>query len=82
MRADEDGDVIGAPGAGDNGLGLLWINWASWISGFEALLGGDPEKNGGDDATKPLLGFSIPQFPVVRIMSKSSIPAFESEISA
>ena len=36
-------------------------NCSSWITGFEALLGGDPQKNGGDEATW-LQDFSA-QFP-------------------
>lgn len=29
----------------------FWLpNWASWVRGLEALLGGDPQKYGGDDA--------------------------------
>lgn len=35
--------------------------YSSWITGFEALLGGDPLKNGGDEATW-LQDFSA-QFP-------------------
>lgn len=34
-----------------NGLKFPLPNCSSWITGFEALLGGDPQKNGGDDAT-------------------------------
>lgn len=55
MREDGDG------GAGDDRGGSCFslLNWASCTTGFEALLGGDPQKNGGDDATW-LLGFSAP----------------------
>lgn len=36
---------------GDSGLSVLLPNCSSWITGFEALIGGDPLKNGGDVAT-------------------------------
>lgn len=43
---------LGDGGAGDIGRPTLQIpNRSSWITGFEALLGGDPQKNGGDEAT-------------------------------
>lgn len=49
--AEEDGEG----GAKENGLKLplllLLPNCSSWITGFDALLGGDPQKNGGDEAT-------------------------------
>ena len=48
LRADCDGDASGAT------VSLSLPNRASWITGFETLLGGDPEKNGG------VLGFSAP----------------------
>lgn len=34
---------------GDSGLSLLLPNCSSWITGFEALNGGDPLKNGGEE---------------------------------
>lgn len=36
---------------GEMGLSLLSPNRASWAKGFDALHGGDPRKNGGDEAT-------------------------------
>lgn len=40
------------PIEGDSGLIIFPIpNCSSWIKGFEALTGGDPLKNGGDEAT-------------------------------
>lgn len=36
---------------GDIGVTFSSPNRASWISGLETLLGGDPLKNGGDEAT-------------------------------
>ena len=45
--ADEDGEE----GAIENGLKFPFPNSSSWMTGFEALLGGDPEKKGGDEAT-------------------------------
>lgn len=47
---------------------------ASWTTGFAARLGGEPQKNGGDEAT------CSPPFD--RNKSRSSAPAFESERSA
>jgi hypothetical protein len=44
---DEDGE----DDATGNGLKFPLPNCSSWITGFDALLGGDPQKNGGDDAT-------------------------------
>jgi len=47
--AEEDGEE----GAMENGLKFPWPlplpNCSSWITGFDALLGGDPQKNGGGD---------------------------------
>ena len=37
------GDVAGM-GACNDGLNLSFLNCESWIRGFEALLGGDPQK--------------------------------------
>lgn len=51
--AEEDGEE----GAMENGLKLPLPlplqNSLSWITGFEALLGGDPQKKGGDEASWP-----------------------------
>ena len=55
FRADGEG------GAGDKAVTFSLPNCSSWITGFEALLGGDPEKNGGDEASW-LHDFSA-QFP-------------------
>ncbi|KAL2342489.1 hypothetical protein Fmac_003774 [Flemingia macrophylla] len=44
LRAEEEEASV-------NGLKFPLPNCSSWITGFEALLGGDPQKNGGDDAT-------------------------------
>lgn len=75
LRADNDDG-----GAGKNGAILLLLpNCSSWITGFDALLGGDPQKNGGDEASW-LLDLSS-QFPLVRRKSRSSDPAWESPIS-
>ena len=50
LAEEEDGEG----GAKENGLKLpLLPNCSSWITGFEALLGGDPQKNGGDEANWP-----------------------------
>ncbi len=51
LLAEEDGE----DGATENGLKfpLPLPNCSSWITGLEALLGGDPQKNGGDEATWP-----------------------------
>ncbi|PON94503.1 hypothetical protein TorRG33x02_097500 [Trema orientale] len=55
----EDGDG----GVGDTKPILPPLpNCSSWITGFEALLGGDPQKYGGDEATWLLL-CSSPLFP-------------------
>lgn len=53
LRADDDGD--GKPELGgtcneDKGLSFSSPKRASWIKGFAALLGGDPQKKGGEDA--------------------------------
>lgn len=47
----EEGDARGEAGASPKR--------ASWISGLDTLLGGDPEKNGGDEAT----AWSLPKPP-------------------
>lgn len=45
-RAEEDGE----DGAQENGLKFPLPNCSSWTTGLEALLGGDPQKNGGEEA--------------------------------
>lgn len=51
----DDGDAPNPEGIGiargETGVTLSSPNRASWISGLETLLGGDPQKNGGDEAT-------------------------------
>ena len=46
LAEEEDGEE----GAIINGLKFPFPNCSSWITGFETLLGGDPQKNGGDEA--------------------------------
>lgn len=48
LRADKDD---GDGGAADDSINCSVPNWASWITGFDTLHGGDPQKNGGDEAT-------------------------------
>lgn len=48
LRAEEED---GEEDATVNGLKFPLPNCSSWTTGFEALLGGDPQKNGGDAAT-------------------------------
>lgn len=55
----EDGDDARVARAGDGGSSPSLLKWASWITGFDALLGGEPKKNGGDEAAR-LSEFSIP----------------------
>ena len=51
LRAEEEADgAIPDEGIG-TGTTLSSPKRASWISGLDTLLGGDPEKNGGDEAT-------------------------------
>lgn len=38
-------------GAGEKGPTLLFPNCSSWMTGLDARLGGDPLKNGGDEAS-------------------------------
>lgn len=54
--------VDGAPDIGETGLLLSFPNCSSWMTGFEALLGGEPIKNGGDEATWKF-DLSEPQLP-------------------
>lgn len=71
---EEDPELITGIESGETGdSNFSFRNRASWIKGFSALLGGDPQKYGGDDETCP---------PLVRMISMSSIPAFESDNSA
>lgn len=54
LRAEEDGEDKPEPGGGNGiaGKGATTSpNRASWTKGLAALLGGDPLKNGGDEAT-------------------------------
>ncbi|KAJ0826408.1 hypothetical protein HanRHA438_Chr17g0813981 [Helianthus annuus] len=46
-----DGAGLGIVERGDTGAILSSRNRASWISGLDTLLGGDPLKKGGDEAT-------------------------------
>lgn len=55
LRAEDDGEMGGC----NNGMNLSLPNCESWIRGFEALLGGDPLKYGGDEGTW-ILDFSAP----------------------
>lgn len=42
LRADDDdGDASGTA------IGLSLPNFESWITGFDTLLGGEPQRNGG-----------------------------------
>jgi len=68
LRADEED---GEGGAGENEVTFSLPKCSSWITGFEALLGGDPQKYGGDEAT--WLQDLSPQFPLVRIISRRSV---------
>lgn len=49
-RAEEEDGEEGATATVVNGLKFPLPNCSSWITGFEALLGGDPQKNSGDDS--------------------------------
>jgi hypothetical protein len=42
LRADDD-DGDGDGGAGDRGVIFSLPNCTSWITGFDALLGGEPQ---------------------------------------
>lgn len=48
---DDKPDGIATGDSGDGGMNLSSPNRASWINGLATLLGGDPLKNGGDEAT-------------------------------
>lgn len=65
--ADEDGDDdetgLGIMERGDTGVIFTSPNRASWISGLDTLLGGDPLKKGGDEATCVLV-WSDPPYPL------------------
>lgn len=73
---DGEGDVRNVESEGERRLSFSSPNRASWANGFDALLGGDPRKNGGDEATPD----NVSSF--LRRMSKSSAPAWESHTSA
>lgn len=63
---EEEGDK----GVIENGLKLPLPNCSSWITGFEALLGGDPQKYGGENPTwLPDLSAKL---SLGRIISRSS----------
>ena len=54
LRAEGDGGVgvgVGIGGTNKPPAALPLPNCSSWITGFEAQLGGDPQKYGGDEAT-------------------------------
>lgn len=79
---DKDGPkAVGIGDSGENGAKLSSPNRSSLINGLATLLGGDPQKNGGDEAICAL-NSSIPLPPLVRMISKTSVPAFRSLSSA
>lgn len=78
LQAEEDGDE-GKVSTLENGLKFPDPKCSSWTTGFETRLGGDPQKNGGDDATW-FPDLSIP-LPLERMISSSSAPALKSVIS-
>lgn len=55
--AEDEGDDerpeegVGTLDDGETGENFSSPNRASWINGLATLLGGDPQKNGGDEAT-------------------------------
>lgn len=54
LRDDDVGDIKpegDGIGNGDIGVSFSSPNRASWVNGLVALVGGDPQKNGGDEAT-------------------------------
>lgn len=53
LRPDDGDDKPEGDGIdnGDIGVNLSSPNRASWIIGLATLVGGDPQKNGGDEAT-------------------------------
>ena len=54
LRAEDDGeDKPEGDGLGNarKGASFSSPNRASWTTGLAALLGGDPQKNGGEEAT-------------------------------
>lgn len=65
---DGGGDGDGDAAAGERSFGFSSPNRASWINGLATLLGGDPHKNGGDEANCELLllKLSNPQPPCKR----------------
>ena len=73
---DGDGDWRNDESEGETGLSFSSPNRASWANGFDTLLGGDPRKKGGDEATPE----NVSSF--LRMMSKRSAPAWESHTSA
>lgn len=87
----EVGEALTRPGdlsIGEDAIGEIGgissfssLNLASCTNGLETLLGGDPQKNGGDEGTCAL-NLSAPSPPLLRMMSKSSDPAIASESSA
>lgn len=75
LRPDEDGDIATVT-VGENEQATSQPNLESSVIGLETLLGGDPMKNGGDEAT-----WLVDLSPLVSTMSKSSALALESETS-
>lgn len=81
---DEDGESKSC--TGDNGDSVVMIlsspKRESCINGLATLLGGDPQKNGGDDANTCVQDCSIPSKPPFgSMMSKRSDPAVGSKTS-
>lgn len=78
LRADADGDEDKV-GTLAYGLKFPEPKCSSWTTGFETRLGGDPQKNGGDEAIW-FPDLSTP-LPLERMISRSSAPALKSLIS-
>lgn len=52
---DGESDSPGGIERGETGMNFSSPNRSSWISGLDTLLGGDPQKKGGDEATWALV---------------------------
>lgn len=76
FRPAEGGGDDGGEAAGEkrgSSFGFSSPNLASWINGLATLLGGDPQKYGGDEANCVLrLKFSNPQPPLKKRRSRAS----------
>lgn len=81
LRVGDDKPVGDEICIAETGVSLSSPKQVSCTRGLAALLGGDPQKYGGDDGTG-VVGCSVIKSSFLQMRSRSSAPAIESHNSA